>query len=645
MGSPDGRWPLVWCAAAGLVFVVLAGMALERDSVTVDEPSHLVAGYAALAHLDCRLSPDHPPLVRMALTLPLLTTQVGWFPAAGEEPADEVAEAAWQAGDFFVLGRRFLQDWNDGQALVRRSRWVAVVMSVALIAVLAGVARRWCGWPAAAVTATCAALDPLLLAHGHLATIDVGFTLAVVVALVAAERWLVRRSWSTLAVLAVALAAVVLSKFSWFAVIPAIAAMYVVATRREGIARQLRGAIVPTFAVTGIVVAAIWTAYGWRYAAATGPGSESATMHVVGDASNPRPIGSEAAWEAISRDAQGRPRPGLATAVGWMREMRLLPEAFLYGTAYVVKKGYTRASYLRGEYSMTGFRSYFAWAFALKTPVPMLILLGVGVTSALMRAGPKLWFSSLLGIGLVVFALVYLALLVTSALNIGARHLLPVAPGLWLLLGFAWPRPGQAGERWLKAGVVITVVTQAWVVLGSAPHFIGYFNSLGGGWRQAHHALVDSNLDWGQDLLRLERHLGKESADTPVWLAQAGGVPLPPGLAGRVDELFGSPGYRPSGGAVGAGVYVVSATELVGVYRPLARLETWRDPAWSARYEAEHLRSGGRPGRNGDPGTFEAMRRLRLVSRLTLREPDERVGRSLFVYRLSAADIERETRP
>ena len=231
------------------------------------------------------------------------------------------------------------------------------------------------------------------------------------------------------------------------------------------------------------------------------------------------------------------------------------------------------------------------------------------------------------------------------ALNIGARHLLPVAPGLWLLVGFAWPRPGQAGERWLKAGVVITVATQAWVVVGSAPHFIGYFNSLGGGWRQAHHFVVDSNLDWGQDLLRLERQLGKEPADTPVWLAQAGGVPLPPGLAGRVGELFGSPGYLPRGGAVGAGVYVVSATELVGVYRPLARLETWRDPDWIARYEAEHLGARQRRGRSEVPDTFEAMRRLRLVSRLTLREPDERVGRSLFLYRLSAADIERETRP
>ena len=54
-----------WIAALLLVCAAgLAWSAATTDSVTVDEPAHVTAGYASLVTGDYRLSPDHPPLAR-----------------------------------------------------------------------------------------------------------------------------------------------------------------------------------------------------------------------------------------------------------------------------------------------------------------------------------------------------------------------------------------------------------------------------------------------------------------------------------------------------------------------------------------------------------------------------------------------------
>jgi hypothetical protein len=124
---------------AALVLACAGGLAWHgamRDSVTVDEPSHLVSGYAALAAGDHRLSPDHPPLGRLVLALPLLTQTVSWR-AEGTE--------AWRRGDVFTLGRSFFEEWNDGQRMVRPSRAVAVALLLAFLLTIGAVTRALFG--------------------------------------------------------------------------------------------------------------------------------------------------------------------------------------------------------------------------------------------------------------------------------------------------------------------------------------------------------------------------------------------------------------------------------------------------------------------------------------------------------------------
>ncbi len=645
LSSSPHRW--VFPALALLVLATalgFAGRGSVGDSITVDEPSHLVAGYAALTQRDFRLSPDHPPLGRLLLALPLLAQPIAWH-AEGTE--------AWHRGDFFTLGRSFFEEWNDGQNIIRPSRAIAIALLLALLLTVGAVARTLFGAWGGLLAMSVAALDPALLAHGHLATLDVPFALSALLTLFAAHRWLAHPTGVRLALLAASFSAATLVKFSWFALVPALLALAFAARHREGPRAGFRtlgrtlGVATATLALAASV--AIWAAYGFRFAAARGADAATATMHMIGDYGQPLPTTPEGMWECLLHDpATGTPRRGpMVPILRTARDLRLLPEAYLYGLAYVQKRTEGRAPYLRGRYSTTGFPDYFLWAFLWKTPLPTLALIAAALGVA-GRASVRSRSMSPLAVGLLVFSLVYLMALVASGLNLGYRHLLPVTAVLAIAVGGL--APGRFPKRFrapLGVGVGSALL---WLAVGTwraGPHLLGYFNETVGGWRNGHLYLADSNLDWGQDLLRLRARLGNEPPGQTVWLAQAGDPPLPQGMA--VRWLLGEESHQPSPGAIAGGLYVVSATDLLGVYRPLSRVASWRAARLSEEYEARGLaqrarREAGLPAiLPVDP--FEVLRRLRLISRLVQREPDERIGTSLFLYRLSDDQVAEMTEP
>lgn len=622
----------------------LAWSAASSDSVTVDEPSHLVAGYASLVTRDFRLSPDHPPLARALLALPLLFQPVAWRP--DETPA-------WSSGDFLTLGRTFLEEWNDGQRLTRSSRVVAIGFLLALLLTVGAIARDLHGPAGALLAMAVAALDPAWLAHGHLATIDVPFALAVLLTLYAAHRWLERSTAARLALFVAAFAAAALVKFSWPTMLPALLAMALVAHRGAGLRSTLHSLALGGGALALGSLLAIWAAYGFRFAAVAGVptgGVDEPHIVVPADYGQPPPRTPAEAWETVLHDpATAADRRGpVVPLLRLAHSHRLLPEAYLYGIAFVEKKAQGRAAYLRGRYSNSGFATYFPWALAVKTPLPCLLLFAAGLAAGATRrrAVPA---RPTLAVGLGVFTLVYLALLASSGLNLGYRHLLPVTAVLAIAVGGLAPAGFSSRvRRPLWVALALALIWLAAGTLAVAPHWIGYFNESVGGWRYGHLYLADSNLDWGQDLLRLRARLEREPPETTVWLSQAGDPPLPPGV--RVRWLWGEGSHAPSPAPIRGGLYVVSATDLLGVYRPLSRPASWREPRLLARFEqaaAERqlFRQGSGAKSELPIDEFEALRRLRLVSRLVQRAPDERIGTSLFLFRLSDAQVAEWTAP
>jgi hypothetical protein len=110
----------------------------------------------------------------------------------------------------------------------------------------------------------------------------------------------------------------------------------------------------------------------------------------------------------------------------------------------------------------------------------------------------------------------------TGVLTIGYRHMLPAVPFAVLVAGNAadWLQVGS--RRWIPATAGVVLV--GWLAIGTLvlfPHQEAHFNVLAGPWQNWSNILVDSNLDWGQDLPAL-REVMEERGIESVNLAYFG---------------------------------------------------------------------------------------------------------------------------
>jgi hypothetical protein len=256
---------------------------------------------------------------------------------------------------------------------------------------------------------------------------------------------------------------------------------------------------------------------------------------------------------------QWRPAPALSVAqagrIGvpaWFRVLRpvLIPPDFFKGLALQgAHASLGHAAFLCGQWGQTGWWYYFPVALALKLPVPLVVL-----TSA----GAALWLARLRSFSFDravpwLAAAVYFGLAMLGTINIGIRYLLPMMP--LLAVGTASQIAALKPKQRIMAWACVAWL--ALVTLRAHPFYLEYFNELAGGSTKGYTKLVDSNLDWGQDVKRLKRFLEAQNIQH-VSLSYFG----PP----RAIEYYGIGANRVSAEearALRAGALVVSATTLM----------------------------------------------------------------------------------
>jgi hypothetical protein len=342
-------------------------------------------------------------------------------------------------------------------------------------------------------------------------------------------------------------------------------------------------------------------------------------------------------WEALEQ-AGG----GAVSVARFARDHRLLPEAYLWGLAYAGRHGGDRPAFLRGRFA-DGFVGFFPYAFLVKTPLgtlAVLLVAGLAVARQVVvgRAPPSVLAQLP---PLVVLVVVYWAGAISTGLNIGHRHLLASYPALLVLAGGATLGLAEfwRWRRLLLPLLVLGSVAASWAV---RPHYLAFFNLLAGGPRHGWRHLVDSSLDWGQDLPGLRDRLAREDAATRVYLSYFGtGSPDYYGL--RVTRLPGWPEYEArEEQRLAPGLYCISATMLQPVYG--RALGPWT-PAYEQEYQS--LRHGlGRDAadaveRRNAYYQYEWLRFRKLTDHLRRREPDEWIGYSILLYRLDEDELAR----
>jgi hypothetical protein len=555
-----------------LAVALQAGLAIDSlhgNSATFDEGTHLPAGWTHLALGDHRLNPEQPPLVKLLAAAPLALVR----------PVVRQDDRAWIEARQWDFGRRFLYRWNDADRLLFLGRLPVVALASALVVAVFLEARRRFGAAAGAMAALAAALSPDVLAHGSLVTTDLGFALFYFLAIALFCRLLEEATPPRLLAAGLATGAAFATKFS--APLAAVALATVAggvplrwrAFGREhhpaGFLARSAHAAALLAAVALIALAVLWASYGFRHDLSPDPAARAAGLATL-----QAPIASP--WLR-----------GLAA----VSRAGALPEDYARGMLFVMTHSEARPTFLAGQLSDHGFPQYFLLTFLLKTPVPLLVLtaLALGRVTRLRRR-------HLVFVWLPV--LVYLALSLTRGLQIGHRHLLPIYPFLFLACAEAairlasWRRP---------AGVVLVALLGAWYAGGTLwthPHHLAYFNELAGGPANGWRLLVDSNLDWGQDLKRLAAWT-RANRVTRLKLSYFGSAD--PAYYGIDAEML--PGYTSPHAPhvtreiVPGDVVAVSVTNLQGVYldpadRPLMEklraLEPIARAGWSIRiYRAD----------------------------------------------------------
>lgn len=687
-------------AALLTIHFVLAVTSVRHKCTTYDELAHLTRGYSYLLTGDFRLGPPHPPLAHYWAALPGFLNRPT-FPSRDQN--------AWRTSDVWKIGWQFFYDQgNDIRSMLFAGRVMIAVLSVGLGLAAFAWSKRLFGWRGGLLSLTLYAFSPTILSSARLVTTDMIVALFFTLAL--AGIWWVLHTISPLSVglSSLALAGLFLSKMSAPLIIPIGLGLLLlrlidgtplaVRIRKRSWTVRHRAARLGVWC--GVIVCqvlitwgAIWMAYGFHYSAMkeAEPGRDRFFSP------NAIPAGRDV-WEH-----QLRSLDPIKPMILWLRDHEILPEAYVYSAAMSAQTARGRASFLNGQLCIFGFRSFFPYSFLVKTPLPLFGIMVLAVAVPLFRrrfAGPTAEGASAeradgLGRSIVrgllataplwMFLAFYWAASIRSSLNIGHRHILPTYPLLFILCGSAAEamRWRWRTFRWMVPGLVGLFVVAS---VSIWPHYLAYFNWLVGGPRHGYKHLVDSSLDWGQDLPGLRHWLDENVAGrgdaNRVYVAYFGNGSFK--LEGiRARSIATKPRQDWTGNyTLTGGVYCISATKLQQVYLAQVprepRLIAWTPEqeqkyqrvmpyahsilaapntrearkaaldkaygAWVAEYQA-----AGRPSGDFQERLAEFKRNLRqwpalqfarLCAYLRNREPDDFVGYSILIYRLTDKQVE-----
>jgi 4-amino-4-deoxy-L-arabinose transferase-like glycosyltransferase len=296
-------------------------------------------------------------------------------------------------------------------------------------------------------------MQPIVLGYSALATHDGPSTAGVAVALLALSSWLRNPTPQRAAIAGLAYGFAILCKLSCIAFVP-LAWLAILAIRRVSKADLLLA-----FPIAAMIV---WAGYGFSF-------GNFGDLTLIADGFGPR----------ISRIVLAHPG------------FPLPAPPFFWGIASLMRQnraGFT--SYFFGTQSKEGWLMYFPAALALKTTLPFLALLIVAVVTK-----RRVMIEALAAAAAIV------AVAMTSNLDLGVRYVLPA----FVPLSLAAAIGAAAMLRTARSIAVALIALHCAVSFASHPDYFPYFNALA--WPEPGRYLIDSNLDWGQDVLRLRSEL------------------------------------------------------------------------------------------------------------------------------------------
>ncbi len=554
-----------------LLFWWLALNSMVGDSPTMDEQNHLARGLALWQTGDPRLSLEHPPLVNVLSTLPVLLLPEMRLPT--DDPSWETP------GGWYTFAEKMMWEYNPDIGIARLfflARLPILFLTLGLALVGYRLALLMWGSNAALIALLFILFDPNLLAHGRYTTTDLGGTAFLFLAALLLWRlWQVDGwNWLRWLWLVLGLGLAFGSKLSTLLFVPifAVIGLFPLHGRMpywRGARRRLLQLVTAGLLSIGVV----WAIFAFEW----GPLKfNSLSLQNLNQISGPMPTFWAGIEQILNFSGGGRP------------------------------------SFLNGEFSLDGFPNYFPVAFWVKTPLSISLLIPLAAIVLLRQKETRGQ-----AIFLLATAVCYFLISLQSGLNIGYRHLLPMLPFLHVLMsGLAAERSSRGAEEITPYALRIThyaLRITPYIALFSLlisdllihPHYLSYFNAAAGGPENGRNILIDSNIDWGQDLLRLQ-----------AWMAENNVAEVKLGWFGTADPAYYGIKYQPMPGLGREEFYSL-----------------WFPPPFNPE--------------NPEPGVYAIsvsnLWESHWETKITYpwfraRPPDDQVGYSILIYDLSVAE-------
>jgi hypothetical protein len=457
-------------------------------SYTYDEPAHLACGMEWLNKGAYTLEAQHPPLARVAAALgPYL---IG-ARSQNTSRTDAGAMIYEGLGILFQAGR-----YDEVMGLARLG--ILPFYWVGCLAVYLW-ARRYASRATAVIALFLFSFLPPILAHGGLATTDMACTAFLALAFFAAVVWMEEPSARSGAFFGLAGGLAVVSKFSvlpYFAAAAALALLWCWLAERPKLnlsseARRLRSLAI----AAGAAFFVIWAMYRFSFGKV-----------YFADIRLPAPELFAGIRDVLRHNAKGHP------------------------------------GYLLGQRSNSGFWYFYLVDLAVKTPIALVIAFFLGAATwknaAILRRGylPLAFSAGILSVALF------------SHINIGIRHVMPLYSGVCITAaaGLTYALESAAARRWAGWAALLLFVWYGGSSLASHPDYLAYFNQFAGS--HPENIVVDSDLDWGQDMKRLAAKF-REVGARQIYFANADLGSLEkqygfPPIIDRFDAMNPSPGWN-----------------------------------------------------------------------------------------------------
>ena len=446
----------------------------KTDSQTTDEGVHLSAGYTYITKHDFRFNPEHPPLVKILAAIPLLILKPN-TPADSEyfDKGSNYYYDNWQEnrayGIDFLYGLR-----NNADLMLFAARIPMALLTLLLGLLIFIVSSKFWGTKAGLLSLILYTIEPIILAHGHLVTTDIGVALGYLLATY--TLWVLMKDpkWRNVIWFGLALGVAELMKFTAIIFVPAILVLLIYFSFAYKLKLKKAFYLLGKIVVAGLIAwIIIWAGYFFKLDRI--PPAEATPVQVLNNAINSK------AFSAL-------------TPI-------LIPRDYFKGLALVL--GHTQnghESFLLGQTSKTGWWYYFPVMFSAKTTIPLMLIIALSLY--LIFKDKK---NSRRSIFFLLSAGVFFVFAMSSKADLGVRHIMPVYAILFVLCG-------ASIETFLSSKLTKTVLALLIMIIlfesiRIYPNYISYYNEFYGGSMNGYKVADDSNYDWGQDLKKIKKYL------------------------------------------------------------------------------------------------------------------------------------------